>query len=109
MQDYLNKIIIMEHPMFYDTHVLVKVVKQTKTTIIVQYWNPRQNRWGDEETIRRPITSNTITRIVGDDPLPVDKLALLQERLTSAKDEMDRRQRAAKDAYYKLVKVLECP
>ena len=109
MNDYLNKIIIMEHPMFYDTHILVKVVKQTKTTIVIQCWNPRQNRWGDEETIRRPITSNTITRIVGDDPLPVDKLVLLQERLTLAKDEMNRRQRAAKDAYYKLVKEIKCP
>ena len=108
MEDFLNKIVIMEHPMFYDTHVLVKVVKQTKTTIVVQYWNPRRNRWGDEEIIRRPITSNTITRIVGDDPLPVDKLALLQKQITSAKDEMDRCQRAAKDAYHQFVKEMKC-
>ena len=45
----------------------------------------------------------------GDDTLPEEKLALLQERITSAKAEMDRRQRAAKDAYHKLVKELECP
>ena len=108
MQDYLNKVVIMEHPLSHDNHVLAKVVKQTKATVVIQYWNPRQNQWSDNEITRRLITSSTITRIVGDDPLPVDKLALLQERLTSAKNEMDRRQRAAKDAYYKLVKVLEC-
>ena len=109
MDDYLNKIVIMEHPAFYDTHVLAKVVKQTKATVVIQYWNPRQNQWSDNEITRRLITSSTITRIVGDDPLPVDKLALLQKQITSAKDEMDRCQRAAKDAYHQFVKEMKCP
>lgn len=108
MNDYLNKIVIMEHPAFYDTHVLAKVVKQTKATVVVHYWNPRQNQWNEDSNVRRLTTSSIITRIMGDDTLPEDKLALLQERITSAKAEMVRRQRDAKDIYYKLVRELEC-
>ena len=109
MGDYLNKVVIMEHPFIYDTHVVAKVVKQTKATVVVQYWNPRRNQWNDEEKSRRLTTSSSsITRIVGEDPLPEDKLALLQERITLAKAEMDRWQRAAKVAYLKFVKELEC-
>lgn len=109
MDDYLNKVVIMEHPAFYDTHVLAKVVKQTKATVVVHYWNPRSKNWNVDSNVRRLTTSSIITRIVGNDTLPEDKMALLQERITSAKAEMDRRQRAAKDAYHKLVKELECP
>lgn len=108
MSDYLNKVVIMEHPAFYDTHVLAKVVKQTKATVNVHYWKPSSNQWNVNSSVRRLNTSSVITSIVGDDTLPKDKLALLQEQITSAKAEMNRRQRAAEDAYLKLVKELKC-
>lgn len=104
MKDYLNKIVIMEHSALHDTHVLAKVVKQTKASVVVHYWNPRSNQWNVDSRVRRLLTTNsTIIRIVGDDTLPEDMVARLQDRITSGRAEMERRQRAAKNTYYEML------
>ena len=107
MQDYLNKIVVMGHQFSYDKHVIAKVVKQTKATVVVRYWNPRRETWDDEEKTRRLAHSATITTILGSE-IPDPKVKLIYEHLVSAQAEMDRRIKANKATYAQFVKEMKC-
>ena len=108
MQDYLDKIVVMEDATFYDKHVIAKVVKHTKTTVVVRYWNPRHDSWDDEEKTRRLTHLKVITTILGSE-IPDSKVKLMYERLTSARAEMDRRIKASKATYIQFMKEMKCP
>lgn len=107
MQDCLNKIVVMEHPSFCDTHVIAKVVKQTKATVVVRYWNPRREMWHDEEKTRRLTHSKMIITILGSE-IPDPKIKLMYERMVSAQAEMNRRIKAAKSTYAQFMKEMKC-
>ena len=56
MQDYLNKIVVMEHQFSYDKHVIAKVVKQTKATVRDRYL---YRGWSVKEAITKPKRGQT--------------------------------------------------
>ena len=107
MQDCLNKIVVMEHPSFCDTHVIAKVVKQTKATVVVRYWNPRREMWHDEEKTRRLTHSKMIITILGSE-IPDHKVKLMYERMLSAQAEMNHRVKEAMANYHQFVKEMKC-
>ena len=107
MQDYLNKIVVMEQQFSYDKHVIAKVVKQTKATVVVRYWNPRREMWHDEEKTRRLTHSKMIITILGSE-IPDPKIKLMYERMISAQAEMNRRIKAAKSTYAQFMKEMKC-
>ena len=107
MQDYLDKIVVMEHSFSYDKHVIAKVVNQTKATVVVRYWNPRRETWDDEEKTRRLAHSMIITTILGSE-IPDPKVKLIHEHLVSAQAERDRRIKANKATYTQFVKDMKC-
>ena len=108
MQDYLNKIVVIGHPNCYDRHIIAKVVKQTKATVVVRYWKHLREMWDDEENTRRLTHSKIITTILGSE-IPDHKVKIMSERLTSAQSEMNLRVKEAKTNYHQFVMEIKCP
>lgn len=95
--DLVGKVVIIEHPWFYNTHVVAKVESMTAKMMTVRYW--KQRRGWDDDTNRRKIPPSFHVLANTSE----ENLLLTHERLQSYRSEAVERERATWQSYHKKV------
>lgn len=98
--DLVGKIVIIEHPFFYTTHIVARIEATTAKMMTVRYW--KQRRGWDDVTNRRKIMSGII--VLSD--TSEENLLLTHDRLQSYRSEAVEREKAAWLAYHRKVSEL---
>lgn len=99
-----DDIIIIEHPMMMERHVIAKIIKVTNSMVEVLYWVNHRKEWGDETKRRK---KETVTKILGKSKDFQDRrLQILSDQLSSANNELREKRQKAQIAYYAKVKAL---
>ena len=50
---HVNKVVVVEHPLFNHRHVIARVLEQTRSTYVLNYWDNRTKGWDDENKRRK--------------------------------------------------------
>ena len=50
---HVNKVVVVEHPAFGHRHVIARVLEQTRSTYVLEYWNTRTKGWNEEPKRRK--------------------------------------------------------
>ena len=95
--DLVGKVVIIEHPAFYNSHVIVRVEAVTAQMMTIRYW--KQRRGWDDDTSRRKIP--TYFHVLAN--TSEENLLLTHDRLQSYRSEAVERERAAWRSYHKKV------
>ena len=94
-------VVVMKHPLFYDTHVVALVVAPpTKAMITVDSWRVSKGAWAGDPTRRN---LRTIVGIANDEP------AKVAARLSSAYAELAASRKRADQSYIRAVQSLSVP
>ena len=99
MTVYVDKLVLMHHPLFNGDHVIAKVVVQTAKTVQVIYWHRSCNEWR-HETQRRNI--DAVIKILSDDldELKPDQLTAFAEKIDELRKQRDRAIKQASEIYW---------
>jgi len=102
MSDFLGHAVVIDHPTFYNRHVVANVESVTAKTMMVRYYHPSRG-WGDAG--RRKMTA--IVCVLGPIEAVTDaELTKAHERIQSWHSEATERERAAWVSYAKKVREL---
>ena len=81
MVSHVNKIIVVEHPVFHHRHVLALVKDQTRSTYMLTYWDTKLRNWSLEDPKRRKIGYSKV--LGSEDSILTFELQQIAEKLGS--------------------------
>jgi len=103
MTDYINKVVIMEHPLMYDRHLIAKVISQSKMKVRVQYWDVRTQAWNNDP--KGSLRDQKRIRILGDvDHISNAEVQKTAEKLISLYDKLNDSVREIRKTYFESVR-----